>query len=62
MSKKIKLARDKIPEIIQGKGEKVDYYIADKKEYWNRLKDKLREEVEEVLEEDNISNITKIQR
>lgn len=51
---KIKLVRDKIPEIIKNNNENPDFYIADKKEYWERLKDKLREEVEEVLEEDNI--------
>jgi predicted house-cleaning noncanonical NTP pyrophosphatase (MazG superfamily) len=44
-----KLVRDKIPQIIESKGEKPIVYIADEEEYAIRLKDKLQEEVKEYL-------------
>ena len=49
-----KLVRDKIPHIIEEKGLVPITYIADDEEYWNSLKNKLIEEVEEFLEETNI--------
>ncbi|WP_292460969.1 nucleoside triphosphate pyrophosphohydrolase [Methanothermococcus sp.] len=45
-----KLVRDKIPEIIKKSGHKPIVYIADDKEYINRLYDKLIEEIEEFKE------------
>lgn len=45
-----KLVRDKIPEIIESRGEKADYYIADDGEYIKSLKDKLFEEGKELSE------------
>jgi predicted house-cleaning noncanonical NTP pyrophosphatase (MazG superfamily) len=48
-----KLVRDKIPEIIRSKGQEPVIYIADAEEYCIRLRDKLREEVEEYLASDN---------
>lgn len=47
---KNKLVRDKIPEIMKKKGQKTSTYEADDSEYWERLQDKLREEVDEFLE------------
>lgn len=49
-----KLVRDKIPKIIKDEGRIPITYIADNLEYWERLKDKLQEEVNEVLEDTNI--------
>lgn len=46
-----KLVRDKIPEIIRANGGMPKgRFAANDKEYWERLKDKLREEVEELNE------------
>ncbi len=48
-----KLVRDKIPQIIRSKGQEPVIYKADTDEYSIRLRDKLREEVEEYLASDN---------
>lgn len=47
---KNKLVRDNIPEIVRKRGDTPNVYAADDAEYWERLKDKLREEVDEFLE------------
>ncbi|MCK9272401.1 nucleoside triphosphate pyrophosphohydrolase [Candidatus Gracilibacteria bacterium] len=49
-----KLIRDKIPEIMEGKGVKFSSHIANNEEYWLKLKEKLQEEVAEVLEDDSV--------
>jgi predicted house-cleaning noncanonical NTP pyrophosphatase (MazG superfamily) len=48
-----KLVRDKIPQIIRSKGQEPVIHTADIEEYSIRLRDKLREEVEEYLASDN---------
>lgn len=48
-----KLVRDKIPQIIRAKGQEPVIYTASIEEYGIRLRDKLREEVEEFLASDN---------
>ncbi len=48
-----KLVRDKIPQIIRSKGLEPLIYAADSDEYDTRLRDKLREEVEEFIASDS---------
>ncbi len=55
-----KLVRDKIPEIINHKGKIPVTHIADDKEYWEKLKNKLKEEVDEFLEENNEQELSDI--
>lgn len=49
-----KLVRDKIPEIIKADNRLPITRIATDSEYWKKLKAKLQEEVEEVLEDTNV--------
>jgi len=56
----MKLVRDKIPEIIEKSGKKPIIHIAEDNEYWEELKNKLNEEVNEFLEKENEEELADI--
>lgn len=55
-----KLVRDKIPEIIERDGKKATYRILDKSEYKEYLKNKLVEEVAELIESESIEEFADV--
>jgi len=56
-----KLVRDKIPEIVKARGGTAVIHLANEAEYWTKLKDKLREEVEEFCAAENQEELADIQ-
>ncbi|MFA6066742.1 MAG: nucleoside triphosphate pyrophosphohydrolase [Candidatus Babeliaceae bacterium] len=56
-----KLVRNFIPKIIESQGQVPVYYQADDEEYWEKLMEKLIEEVHEFINsENNIEEIADI--
>lgn len=55
-----KLVRDKIPDIIKASGKICEIIIADEKEKYSLLEDKLKEEVNEYLEDKNLEELADI--
>ena len=55
-----KLVRDKIPQMIESKGEKPVIRILDEEEYLTGLETKLKEEVSEYLESRELEELADI--
>jgi len=55
-----KLVRDKIQEIVQKKGKNIIFRIAEKQEYKKLLLEKLKEEVNEFISDQNEEEIADI--
>jgi predicted house-cleaning noncanonical NTP pyrophosphatase (MazG superfamily) len=56
-----KLVRDKIPQILDENRKTFSYHVASGKEYTQKLKEKLVEEVNEFLEEPSVEELADIQ-
>ena len=60
MKKYDKLVRDLIPEIISNTGKKCDFEVVHNNEWTYRLEEKLKEEVNEYIEDKNIEELADI--
>jgi len=58
--KQNKLVRDRIPEIIRDNNQVPVTHVAEEKEYWKKLREKLQEEVNEFLEAPNEEELADI--
>jgi predicted house-cleaning noncanonical NTP pyrophosphatase (MazG superfamily) len=55
-----KLVRDLIPQVIEKSGSKFDIHVAENEEYGKILEEKLREEVNEYLEDKNLEELADV--
>lgn len=55
-----KLVRDKIPEVLESKGLKFNYDILSESEFKFKLKEKLKEEVEEYIQSEELEELADI--
>lgn len=60
MKKYNKLVRDNIPKIIIADGKSCEFNIASKEEHYDLLKEKLKEETEEFLEDENLEELADV--
>lgn len=55
-----KLVRDNIPAIMAKKGKQAKHHQAENPEYWQKLTDKLQEEVDEFLADQSLEELADI--
>lgn len=60
MKKYNKLVRDLIPQIIESDGKVCEYEIATKEQHKGLLEEKLKEEVNEYLEDKNLEELADV--
>ncbi len=55
-----KLVRDRIPDILKQKNQLATYHTATQEEYWQKLKEKLQEEVDEFTRDETPEELADI--